>query len=335
MEAIALAFNLGPVPVAQAMFGMPISRVVIAGVRLGVFQRLAKAPATAAEISTELRLHPDGADELLRSIAVFRFVKRTGDRYALTKRARRWLDPASEHYVGSFIEHCADYWDWWARLEDTVRTGEAVEIHTPGPENPHWRRYIQGQLELARLSAGEVGRAVRLPPKASDLLDVGGGHGWFSVELCRRHPGLQATVLDLPGSAAVGREVVANAGMAERVRFVEGDLLSADLGGAYDAALGFNIIHHLTAGQNTQMFRRLHDALRPGATVAVLDLFRPREERRNDSSALLGLFFFLTSGTSTYSSDDLREWLRSAGFAEPKGRRIKRIPGQALYTTTR
>ena len=334
-EAAALAFNLGPVPVAYAMFGMPMSRVVIAGVRLGIFQRLAKGPATSAEIASELGLHPGGADELLRSITVFRFLKRTGDRYVLPRRARRWLDPASNLYVGSFIEHCADYWEWWASLESVVRTGEAVEIHAAGPEDPHWRRYIRGQFELARLSAGEVARAVRLPPHSTSLVDVAGGHGWFSVELCRRNPDLRATVVDLPGSAAIGRGIVAEAGMSDRVEFVEGDLLSDDLGGPYDGALCFNIIHHLTPTQNKEIFPRLHRALRPGGTVAVLDLFRPPGERRMNTSALLGLFFFLTSGTSTYSPNDLRQWLRDAGFSRPKGRRIKRIPGQTLYTASR
>ena len=31
------------------------------------------------------------------------------------------------------------------------------------------------------------------------LLDIGGGHGWYSAELCRRYPRLTATVL---GSAS-------------------------------------------------------------------------------------------------------------------------------------
>jgi 2-polyprenyl-3-methyl-5-hydroxy-6-metoxy-1,4-benzoquinol methylase len=123
--------------------------------------------------------------------------------------------------------------------------------------------------------------------------------------------------------------------MSDRVGFVEGDLLSDDLGGPYDGALCFNIIHHLTPAQNKELFRRLHGALRPGGRVAVLDLFRPPGERRMNTSALLGLFFFLTSGTSTYSPHDLRQWLRDAGFSPPKGRRIKRIPGQTLYTASR
>jgi hypothetical protein len=48
------------------------------------------------------------------------------------------------------------------------------------------------------------------------VLDIGGGHGWYSAQLCARHPQLTATVLDLPGSAAIGREIIAKAGLAER-----------------------------------------------------------------------------------------------------------------------
>jgi hypothetical protein len=46
-----------------------------------------------------------------------------------------------------------------------------------------------------------VGGALALPPRARSLLDVAGGHGEFSMALCRRHAGLSATIVDLPGSA--------------------------------------------------------------------------------------------------------------------------------------
>jgi 2-polyprenyl-3-methyl-5-hydroxy-6-metoxy-1,4-benzoquinol methylase len=334
VEAIGLLFNLGPMPVAHAMFGMPVSRVVIAGLRLGLFDRLARAPATAHELAAELDLREAGVEDLLRALSALGHVRDRKDGYELSSRSRKWLDPSSDVYVGSFIEHCVDYWDWWARLETAVRTGEAVDIHAAGPDDPHWRRYIRGQFELARLSAPEVARKIPLARGATALLDVAGAHGWFSVELCRRHPQLKATVIDLPGSTAIGREIVAEAGMADRVTFKEGDLLTADFGGPYDAALCFNIIHHLSRDQNEQLFRRLHAALRPGGTLAVLDLFRPRKER-NNTAALLGMFFYLTSGTSTYSPGDLTEWLGRAGFGRLRGRSIRRIPGQTLFTATR
>ncbi len=315
-EWLALRFNLAPRPVGEAMFGMPMARSIIAGVRLGIFERLAKGPAGADELARELELTPAGTRLLLDSLYALGHVERDGSRYELTKAARRWLDPASETYVGTFIEDCAQYWEWWSQLEEVVRTGKSFELHDTPPEDPAWQTYIRGQFELARLSAPEVAKALRLPDEPTALLDVAGGHGWFSAELCRRHPGLKATIVDLPGSAAVGRQIVAEHGMSDRVEHREGDAFEVDLGGPYDGALCFNLIHHLSPEQNVTLFRRIHDALKPGGTFAVLDLFTPKEGAQADASAFLGLFFYLTSGAATYSPDELAAWLARGGIRE-------------------
>jgi len=330
-EWLALRFNLAPRPVGEAMFGMPMARSVMAGVRLGVFGRLAKGPAAADEVARDLELTPAGTRLLLDSLHALGHVGRDGARYELTKNARRWLDPASDTYMGTFIQDCIEYWDWWSQLEDVVRTGRTLELHARPPEDPGWQTYIRGQFELARLSAPEVAKALRLPAEPTALLDVAGGHGWFSAELCRRHLGLKATIVDLPGSAAVGRQIVAEHGMADRVEHREGDAFEVDLGGPYDGALCFNLIHHLSPEQNVTLFRRIHHALKPGGTFAVLDLFTPKEGARADTSAFLGLFFYLTSAAATYNPDELAAWLAEAGFEKPRRVRIRRIPGQTLY----
>jgi SAM-dependent methyltransferase len=329
VERMALALNLAPSPVGEAMFGMPAARAVMGGVRLGIFARLAKEPASAATLASELDLQPAGTRLLLDSLAVGRHVRRRGETYSITERTRKWLDPASDTYVGDFVENCFDFWDWWSHLEDIVRTGRSFEIHERDPEDPHWRRYIRGQWQLARLSAGEVARRLRIPAGASRLLDVAGGHGWYSAALCELHPGLEATVFDLPGSAAIGREIIAEAGMSDRVRFVEGNALADDFGGPYDAALCFNLVHHFSAEQNVGLLRRIRAALAPGGTLAILDLFT--SEERADAGALLGLFFYLTSGAATYTEHDVRRWFAEAGFERNRRVTIRRLPNQALH----
>jgi len=334
LEQVAMRMNLGPVPDGHAMFGMPMSRVTIAGVRMGVFKRLAGGPATAEQVAHDIGANVEGVMLLLESLAVLDQVERRRGIYSLSRAGRKWLDPASETYVGTHIENCLDYWEWWDRLEDVIRTGDGVDIHDFPPNDPHWRRYIRGQFELARLSAREVAGALRLPAGARRVLDVAGGHGWFAAELCRRVPNLQATVIDLPASVAVGREIIAEQGMADRVTHVEGDIMSADLGGPYDAALCFNIAHHLAPEQNRQLLGRVHDALSPGGIVAVLDLFRPPADTRADIGAMLGLFFYLTSSAATYTEDDLRRWLTDSGFDRPRRIRLRRLPNLTLFEAT-
>jgi len=335
-ELAALRLNLAPVPVGEVMFTLPLARTVMAGVRLGVFKRLAQAgDATVEELASELELTQEGARLLLGALESIGHVERKDGRYAISRRARRWLDPDSDTYVGTFIEHSYDYWGWWERLEDVVRGGEPVELHDGDPDDPHWRRYIVGQFELARLSAPEVAKAVELGDQPRSLLDVAGGHGWFSAELCRRHPTLTATVVDLPGSAAIGREIIAEHGMSERVRHQEGDMFEADLGGPHDGALAFNIIHHFDPPTCVKLLSRVGAAVKPGGTLAVLDLFLPRGDKPTDAAAFLGLFFHLTSGAATYTPEDLAGWLDEAGFEPPKRVRIRRLPGQTLYLARR
>jgi SAM-dependent methyltransferase len=346
LEYLALWGNLGPLPVAEAMFGMATSRVLMAGVRLGLFEELANGPVRPRDLATRTGLDRQGAIRLLDCLCAVGHVERSGFEnnademddgviYTLSKRARPWLDPNSPTYIGPFLEFNYDQWEWWSGLEEVVRTGRGYDIHAYSPDDPRWERYIRAMFCLARLSAPEIARKLRLPPGARSVLDLAGGHGWFAAELCRRDPGLSAAVLDLPGSAAIGRRIIAEKGMSDKVRHIEGDMMTDDLGGPHDAVLCFQIIHHLTPDQNVALFRRIHGALRPGGILAVMDYFTPSQGRRPDSAAFLGLHFYLTSGAATYSAKDLRKWMVEAGFEAPRRVRVHRVPVQSLYEAAR
>jgi SAM-dependent methyltransferase len=328
-EFMGIRLNVAPVPVGEAMFGMPTARAVMAAVRLGVFARLARGKVTTTAIAEELGLHPAGARHLLDALVALGHVRKAGEDYSLSKRAAKWVDPASDTYVGTFLENCFDFWEWWSNLEDIVRTGKSYEIHERDPDDPHWPTYIRGQYELARLNADDVAGKLRLPDGARRLIDVAGAHGWYSAALCRRHPGLEATVFDLPASAAVGRKIVAEVGMSDRVGHVGGNALTDDLGGPYDAALCFNLVHHFDQETNVELLRRIRGALRPGGTLAVLDLITSDEHP--DSAAFLGLFFYLTSAAATYTDEQVRGWFERAGFERPRRMKIRSLPNQAVY----
>jgi SAM-dependent methyltransferase len=304
--------------------------MVVAAVRSGITARLAASPATAAEVAADLGLDPLPARLLLDCLRSTGYVAERSGRYRLTRMARRWLDPASPLSIAGYVAGTADYWPWWAGLEQSARTGVTSGSHGAAPDDPYWRRYMTGQLELARLSAAEVTRKLPLPPRPRAVLDVGGGHGWYSACLVRRHPGLTATVLDLPGSAAVGREVIAAAGLADRVLFREGEVAQTDLGEGYDAVLCFNLVHHLGPDQIADLFRRAGQALNPGGTLAVLDVFADHGRRRQAQADMLALFVYLSSGAQIHTPAELAGWLDDAGFAPPRKVRVLRLPGLTL-----
>ncbi|HLB22009.1 MAG TPA: methyltransferase [Solirubrobacteraceae bacterium] len=332
LERVALALNLAPLPGAYAMYGMVIGRVVGVAQRLGVFAQLLKGPATAGRVAEELQLQVAGTRLLCENLAGLDILEQDGHTFSLPKRSRKWLDPASDSYIGTWLEHTTTYWEWYGDLERIVRDGGSFEIHRQAAEDArYWKLYITGQYELARLSAAEVAKAIKLGDRPTALLDVAGAHGWFSAELCKRHETLHATVLDLPGSARVGREIIAAAGMSERVEHRDGDMFDSELGGPYDGALVFDIIHHLSGELVVTLLRRVREAMKPGATVAVLDMFRSDSKHERASAAALGLFFHLTSGADLHSPAELAEYFAQAGFGAPKRTKIRRIPDQQLF----
>jgi cyclopropane fatty-acyl-phospholipid synthase-like methyltransferase len=314
------------------MYGLTSGRVLAVAQRLGLFKKLLDGPATAGRVAEELGLQVAGTRLLCENLGGLGILEQDGHTFSLPKRSRKWLDPASDTYIGTWLEHAATYWQWYGDLERIVRDGGSFEIHRePAEDEQYWRVYITGQYEIARLSAREVAKAISLPSQPSALLDVAGAHGWFSAELCKRHETLKATVVDLPGSARVGREIIAKAGMSKRVEHREGDMFETDLGGPYDGALVFDIIHHLSAEQVVVLLRRVRTALKPGGTLAVLDMFRSDAKRQRASAAASGLLFHLTSGADLHSPDELAGFFSQAGFSAPKRTKVRRIPDQDLF----
>jgi 2-polyprenyl-3-methyl-5-hydroxy-6-metoxy-1,4-benzoquinol methylase len=330
VEWLALRAGIVPEPAALAWGGMATSGVLVAVVRTGIAARIAGDDADAAQVAADLGLDPLPTRLLLDCLRSGGLATVRSGRYRLTPRARRWLDPAAPLSVAGYIAGTGDYWDWWRDLEQTTRTGVSAGSHAAPADDPYWRRYIGGQLELARLSAAEVARKLPLPRAPRALLDIGGGHGWYSACLCRRYPGLTATVLDLPGSAAVGREVIAAAGLRDRVLFRDGDVTATDLGDGYDAVLCFNLVHHLGRDQIADLFGRASKALNPGGTLAVLDVFADHGRRRQAYTDMLALFVYLSSGAQVHTPAELAGWFTDAGFASPRKIRARRLPGLTL-----
>lgn len=330
VERAALRAGLVPTPAVEAFGGAALSAVLVSAVRLGATSALIEAPRTAPALAADLGLDPGVTAMMLDCLRASGVLTARRGVFRVARGSRRWLDPRSPMSMTHFIAACADYAPWWARLDEVARTGTPMGHHDAPADDDYWRRYVLGQRDLARLSADVVARRVPVPDGATALLDIGGGHGAYSQALCRRHPGLRATVLDLPGSARVGRE------LAPDVSFVEGDALEADLGGPHDVVLCFNLVHHLTAGEARRLFDRIGTVLRPGGVVCVLDGFADRRPGgASATTAYLSLFMYLSSGARVHSVEELAGWLAPPAFTPPRRVPIRRLPGLALYVSHR
>lgn len=331
IEALALLSGRVPGALFETYFAFMAARVVMAASSLGVFEALAERPDEAAGLATRLELDPAGVQVLLLALRSQGYLEERDGRMHNGAQVERFLlrgSPESlAEWIGSFNY---DMWEHFGHLEEVLRTGTPIGLHERGPEDPYWERYLRGLFELSRLQADVVARLIPAE-RPRRLLDLAGGHGGFAMALCRRHPGLTATIVELEGAARAGRAIVAEQGMADRVSFEEGDLFAHDPGGGYDIATAHNIVHHFDAEQNVELLGRAHAALRPGGTMAVLELERPEPGRRGSPiGTLTGVLFFITSAARTYTGRELAGFFAEAGFRRVRARRHPELPGSVV-----
>jgi hypothetical protein len=191
-------------------------------------------------------------------------------------------------------------------------------------------------LELARTSAPLVAGMIPVRVGARRMLDIAGSHGLYGAALCRRHPGMQSVVLDLPQALPIARRLAEAEGISDVVEHREGDMLAGNYPGGQDVILYSNILHHFSPEQSIGMLRHARAALddndgRQGGVVAIWDV-----ERRPDNAGpeLVGdasaLFFRLTSDSSVFTAAEYAGWMQQAGFREVQTKRHMLQPSLVL-----
>jgi SAM-dependent methyltransferase len=352
LEWTVTRLNLAPLPAIEAVFGMLHSRALMAGVHLGVFATLEVGDASADELAIRLGLQPEGTRLLCNALVAGRYLRRDRvGRYTLRPVARRYLLASSPHYVGHYVEYNYDQWQWIGHLEDVVRSGQGLDMHhalgtgeaagVPGS----WSRYLEGLADLARDAASEIAAKVPMPERRDGsprtLLDVGGGHGTFSVALCRRYPDLTAEILDLPDSVIAGEPIArryAGPVVGRRVHYRAGDALVGPLApvNSYDVVLIFQLLHHLSLADIPGLVERAIETLRPGGWIVLLDLLEPAGGRPpNATAAYAALHFHVTSYGRSYTPEQVEDWLRGAGCTTIRRTPLLRVPGQPIIAGQR
>jgi SAM-dependent methyltransferase len=323
-----------PDPFVDTFTGLVAARAVTTAVMLGVFDALHDGPATAPELAERLSLDPLGAETLLTTLATLGYVEPDGDRVRNTAVSERLLVSSSPESIATFIGDQADlHWQVLDILPQAVRDGEVYAMHERRQDDTdRWDAYIRGLFEISR-EEQDANAALVEVESPRRMIDVAGGHGGFAMAMCRRHPQLRATVLDLPPSAAVGRRIVAEQGFADRVDHREGDVFEVGLGEDLDVVSTFNLIHHLPEERDRELVRMAREALKPGGVLVIGDSARPEPgDQLSPHGAVSSLLFYAWSHSRNFSPSEVRGWLEEAGFEDVKVHRNMRSLWRMVVT---
>ncbi len=117
----------------------------------------------------------------------------------------------------------------------------------------------EGYAEMARL----------LPDRAETLLDLGCGTGLELAEIYDKLPNIAVTGIDL--TQAMLDRLRAKYPM-KPITLIQGSYLDRDFGAAaFDAAVSFETMHHLTHRQKADLYGQVRKALKPGGRYVECD----------------------------------------------------------------
>jgi hypothetical protein len=318
-ERLALWLGLAPIPVIDLLMPLLQARCIMAAVKFGIFEQLRSEPHTAAELAQTLQLDHEVLELLLRVLASSRYLKRRRESYQLTRLARATLLRGSARELCSYVELNYAQWGLIEGLENALCCGQSADFHAQLPaSSPTWPLYQRAMLELARPIADVLARNVPVPRGAERLLDLGGGHGLFGAAICRAHPPLTSTVIDLEQALPEARRLAQSDGIAHLVTHRAGDVTECQLDPSTHVVLLCNLLHHLKDEQQAALLGRVISALAPGGTMAIWEPEAPSPaaapELAGDASAL---YFRLTSSAPALHVHGLSERLRGLGFERP------------------
>jgi predicted methyltransferase len=149
------------------------------------------------------------------------------------------------------------------------------------------------------------------------MLDLGGSHGLYSIELCKRNPRLKSTIIDLAPVKKYNDECVAQHNASKQVSFTASDFMKDKLPPGNDIILAFNIIHGLNPRENEQLAKKVFEALNPGGIYVILDQIKGiggNSQLSKATTSYMALNLLHQAGGKTYSQNEVDEIAAKAGF---------------------
>ena len=334
-EELLRRLHVLPAPLMDAFGSVLFGRALAVAARAGFFEALREKSLSSADIARKTGFHIDGTRLLAESFVEGGYLKCSKGMFRLSAEGRKWLLAGSTHSIVNLLLYFGTLHRRWISLEESLVDGRPTVPYYAMFDERAWETYVLGMRDLARFLLPRVIKRMCLPDGEARLLDVGGSHGLYAIECCRRAPELKSVVLDFEQPLRVASRLVAEAGMQERVHMLAGDILRTEIPGEQDLILLFNVIHGFTEDQNRTLLPCLIRALVPGGRMYVLDQMtgvKGASRLGRFLPLMVGLNLLNEIGGKAYTFADIARWC--AGAASVKMRGLG-LPGVGLVEIVR
>lgn len=312
--------QLSPERILQLATGAWAASILGAGATHAIFTHIEAGATTAKAVAERAGIAERGAQCVLDGLVGLGLIEVVDGAYRNTPESAEFLVEGKPTYFGAFAKLQGSDMTRHADLAEVVATGIPVTTETNDvPDSPFWESLVPAIAPLsvpaALTAAEELGLAGAGPVS---ILDVGGGSGIYSAVWLGMNPQARATQLDWPTVNRVATGFVAQRGVGDRFRTIDGDFHTVDFGtDEYDVGVYSHIAHQEGRDANVAVFRKFLRALKPGGTLVVND-FVVDDDRSGPPFPLIfhSEMLLSTIRGASWRRADFQAWLAEAGFSD-------------------
>ncbi len=315
------------------MAGFVHSQVLLACVRLNLFERLRAAPQTPAALAQLTGVNePDLQRLLLSAVNLGLLEHRAGGRLGLGPLGVPLTTPPG---IAQMVEHNHLLYEDLRDPLAFLRAGPGGAASGQGDMAAYWP-YAHGGLAAVQApeAEGQVGRYSDLMADSQGfvvheilrsyffnehrcVLDVGAGQGHFMGALAQHAPHLRLQMFDLPPVLARARQRLAGQAWAERVQFHPGSFLDDPLPTGADLVTLVRVLHDHPDDVVRLVLAKAHAALPPGGVLLVAEPMAQEAEAAHtpDAADAYYHFYLMAMGAGRLRTpSELGALLHEAGF---------------------
>ncbi len=318
--------------IGKILEGYQPACVVMTANELKLFDQL-KQPTTATQVAKTLNLDPEATERLLNALTSLEIVTKENQTYHLPEAAHEYLITGGSHSLQQWIQLSADLYPVWGQLSSFIKSGILIKsIMEMLGSDPHKMRAFTDAMHNKALKATWLIARETPVGDAKTLLDVGGGPGTYSLEWCKLHNHLRATIFDIAPVLEVTKNYIESYGLQGRVDTKPGDFHKDDLGDSqYDLVLMANILHMYDAGMSRALVAKAVKAVKPGGRIIIHGFCTNQSQTGPLGDTLFSLNIgMLTEGGRAHPVQEKIDWLEGTGVSDIRHFRIEAIPTGVL-----
>ena len=304
-------------PIDRISHAVPTPMALRAALQLDLFTALADGPMTVEELADALGVKPRRLKMLLYALVVAEFLELSDGRFTNSAISDYYLVKGRPQYTGGIHGLWTELWTGMLQTAESIRTDiPQAKIDFEEMSQAELTGFLKG-LHGSASADGRYLAKNQIFSKARHIVDVGGGSGGVAISLCQEHSHLVATLIELPAVVPIAREMIAEAGLGDRITAETADILGKPLEGEFDIAIARNLFQVLSAKECQKTAVNIAAALPAGGTFFVIGRICDDTRLSPVNTVNLNLVFLnLFDNGEAYTESEYRCWLESANFVD-------------------